>query len=90
MLIERRKKRFICTFVKKNQNGEFKPNVVVIAAHNEVLAEAVLCETYGIPPTVVKKNSDEMYNHEGIRTIRLAETNTYEGGSIHENFRSDS
>lgn len=80
---ERRKKRFICTFVKKNQNGEFKSNVVVIAAHNELLAEAILCETYDIPNKIVKETSINGYDKEGIRTIRLAETNTYEGELSH-------
>ncbi len=90
MLPERRKKRYICTFVKKDQNGEFKPNVVVIAAHNEILAQAILCETYSIPPKFIRRADTGDYDREGLRTIRLAETNTYEGGTEHENFRDNS
>ena len=90
MLLERRKKRYICTFVKKDQNGEFKPNVVVVAAHNETLAQAILCETYNVPTKFIQRAETGEYDKEGIRTIRLAETNTYEGGSEHENFRDDS
>jgi len=90
MLPERRKKRYICTFVKKNQNGEFIPNVIVIPAHNEILAQAILCETYRVPSEFIKRSySRDEYEKEGIRTIRLAETNTYEGGSPYENFRGD-
>ncbi len=90
MLPERRKKRYICTFVKKDQNGEFKPNVIVIAAHNEILAQAIICETYHVPAKFIKRADTGDYDKEGLRTIRLAETNTYEEESPHENFRDDS
>lgn len=90
MLPERKKKRYICTFVKKDQNGKFKPNVIVIPAHNEVLAQAILCETYNVPAKFIQRADTGDYDREGLRTIRLAETNIYEGDTEHENFRDNS
>lgn len=89
-LLDRRKKRYICTFKKKDNNGELKGNLVVIAAHNEVLAQAILCETKNIPATKIKPNKYGDYVAEGIISIRLSETNTYEGDSDYENFCNNS
>ena len=88
--LERRKKRYICSFVKKNEDGEFKPDVIVIPAHNELLALVALVEKHKIPSKKVKRLSDGNYHEEGIKTIRLSETNTFEGGSSHDNFSDDS
>ena len=64
--------------------------MVVIAAHNELLAQAELCERYNVPPVSVKRINFDEYDKEGVRMVRLAETNVYEGDSSNENFRSDS
>lgn len=81
-------KRYICSFVKEI-DGELKPNVVVIAAPNNIIAAAKLCEKYGVVnheiPTELRRNNGEA----GIKTIRLSETNTYEGETEDERF-SDS
>jgi len=90
MFLDRRKKRYICTFAKKNAKGELTPNLVVIAASNDIMAKAMLCEKYQIPSVFIKPNNIGDYNEEGIKSIRLSETNVYEGGSPDENFRDDS
>lgn len=88
MATENRKKRYICSFVEK-VDGVLKPNVVVIAAHNNIIAKALLCEKYGVRNHEIDKNRLRLNLEEGIKSIRLAETNVYEGGSINENFISD-
>jgi hypothetical protein len=87
IILNRRKKRYICTYVKLIDN-QYKGNVVVVCAHNDVMAKAILCEQYRIPAQQVKTCAGE-YKAEGIKSIRLAETNLYEGGSVHENFSDD-
>ena len=69
-------KRYICSFVKKI-NNEFIPNVVVIIASNLILARAVLVDIYGVNNVMVDKDQAWRNNVEGIKTIRLSETNTY-------------
>lgn len=86
-ILNRRKKRYICTYVK-HIDKQYKGNVVVVCAHNELLAKAVLCEENNIPPVIIKSSPGE-HNTEGIISIRLAETNTYEGDSTYDNFRDD-
>jgi hypothetical protein len=76
------RKRYICSFVKKNVDGILKPNVVVIAATNEVIARAQLRAKYNVPNVAIKDNCDK----EGVKTIRLSETNTYEGEAEGDNF----
>jgi hypothetical protein len=76
------KKRYICSFVKKDRDGNLKPNVVVVAATNEVIARSVLCSDYNVPNVAIKNN----FEKEGIKTIRLSETNKYEGEPEGENF----
>jgi hypothetical protein len=71
-------KRYICSFVKK-VDGVLKPNVVVIAASNNIIAAAKLCETYDVVNHQIPREFHHSNNQEGIKTIRLAETNTYEG-----------
>lgn len=84
-------KRYICSIVKK-VDGEFKPNVVVIPALNETVARAKLCIAYDIPDTVPEyKYVSGKYTGEGIKSIRLSETNTYDTEDpILDNFRDDS
>jgi hypothetical protein len=85
------KKRYISSFIKKNKNGELAPNVVVVTAHNEVLAKATLCTKYDIPNIPVKRNERTgEYGSEGIKSIRLSETNTYEGMLEGDVFGEDS
>lgn len=87
IILNRRKKRYICTYVKLIDN-QYKGNVVVVCAHNDLLAKTTLCEQYGIPPVMIKSSIGE-HSREGIISIRLAETNTYEGASINDNFSDD-
>ena len=89
-ILKRKKKRYICTYVKKNNHNQYKGNVVVVLAHNDVGARVALCEQYGIPAVTIKSSMYTYeYTHEGIVSIRLAETNTYEGGSLDDNFSDD-
>lgn len=81
-------KRYICSFVKE-VDGELKPNVVVIAAANNIIAAAKLCEKYGVVNHQIPKELHRANSEEGIKTIRLSETNTYEGETEDESF-SDS
>ena len=76
------KKRYICSFVKKDNQGELKPNVVVVAAMGPIIARAIICQKYG----VINKPAARDNSEEGIKTIREVETNTYEGESEDENF----
>lgn len=80
------KKRFICSFVKKMSDGELKPNVVVIAADNSIVAKALLCQTYGVVNKEIPKERHWANDTEGIKKIRQAETNVYEGESEGDNF----
>jgi len=76
------KKRYICSYVKRdNKDGELKPNVVVVAAANPILARVILCQQYGAVDKSIRNN-----NEEGIKTIRQAETNIYEGEMESESF----
>jgi hypothetical protein len=88
MTTAEKKKRYICSFVKQTKEG-MKPNVVVVAASNNVVARAVLCERYGVRNADIPKENFHRNDVEGIKTIRLSETNVYEGESINENFISD-
>lgn len=83
-----RKKRYICSFVKR-KGEELIPDVVVVAATNNVVARLILCEKYGVKNYDIPRGKRHDYSEEGINNIRLAETNTYEGGSINDNFDSD-
>ena len=69
-------KRYICSFVK-DVEGELKPNVVVIAASNNVIARAMLCEQYGCVNEMIHPDDHHKNNQAGIKTIRLSDTNTY-------------
>jgi len=69
-------KRYICSFVKEIVGG-FQPNVVVIAASNNVLARALLCEQYNVVNTMIEKDRQWLNAEAGIKTIRLSDTNTY-------------
>ena len=71
-----------------NGKNEYKGNVVVVCAHNDTTAKAILCQQYGVPPTNVLSRYGE-HTCEGVISIRLAETNTYEGGDINDNFSDD-
>ena len=75
-------KRYICSFVKKDDHGELKPHVVVVAAVGPIIARAILCQKYG----AINKPAGRDNKQEGIKTIREAETNTYEGEPEGENF----
>ena len=68
--------RYICSFVKEIE-GELKPNVVVITAPNNVIARAVLCETYGVKNITLHPDHYWRNDQAGIKTIRLSDTNTY-------------
>ncbi len=83
-----KKKRYICSFVK-NINGELKPNVVVVAASNSLMAKVLLCKRYEVKNVDIPKERHKLNDMEGIKTIRIAETNVYEGGSVNDNFDSD-
>jgi len=72
-------KRYICSFVKIIDN-ELKPNVVVIEAPNNIIARAKLCERYGVLNKEINKDRLRLNAEEGIKDIRLSETNTYVGG----------
>jgi len=82
------KKRFICSFVKLI-DGKLIPDVVVIPASNNIIARADLCQRYGVKNLMIDRDRLRDNAEEGIKTIRLAETNTYEGDTSHENFISD-
>lgn len=82
--MERRgNKRYICSFVKKI-NNELVPNVVVICASNNIVARAKLCQKYNVLNVMIDK--EKSYTEEGIKNIRVSETNTYEGEESRENF----
>lgn len=84
------KKRYICSFIKYNEKGELKPNVVVVAARNDVIARALLNLQHGAVNKTVKPNNYGDYTEEGIKSIRLSETNTYEGEPEGDCFDSNS
>jgi hypothetical protein len=69
-------KRYYCSFVKE-VDGELKPNVVVIIAPNNVIAKAVLCEQYGVKNRSIPIDRQWFNDQDGIKTIRLSDTNTY-------------
>ena len=77
-------KRYICSFVKLNADGELKPNVVVIAASNQLMAKAKLCESYGVKNVFIDKDKVRLNSEEGIKTIRLSDTNVYAKGGDDE------
>lgn len=79
------KLRYICSFVLKNKTGRLVPNVVVITATNEVMARAQLCSQYSVPNVAIKDNFDK----EGIKKIRLSDTNRYEGEPEGDDFSQD-
>lgn len=83
-------KRYICTYLKKQENGEFKFFSSVICETSERRASTALSKKYDIPNKPIVCDIYGNYKEEGIKTVRLLETNTYVGGSIHDNFRSDS
>ena len=85
MTIRTGKKRYICSFIKV-VDGTLKPRVVVIAAHNNIIARAALCEKYGVKNIMIDKDRVRLNSEEGIKTIRLSDTNVYEGEESHENF----
>lgn len=87
--MDKRRKRYICTFVKK-EGGKFIEKVCVVAAHGESLARKEVSEKHSVTVKNAKHDEYGNYTDEGIKTIRVMETNTYEGGSTYENFRSDS
>ena len=80
------KKRYVCSFLKKDRTGKIKPNVVVIAATNDVTAKVILCQQEDIPSLMLSGKEQYERDKEGIKRIRLCETNTYEGESEDENF----
>jgi len=82
-------KRYICSFVKKVGN-ELKPNVVVIAAPNNIVARAKLCEQYGVLNIQINIDRLRLNEEEGIKDIRLSETNTYVGGARDGDLSDDS
>jgi hypothetical protein len=73
------KKRYMCSFVKR-KGEEFLPNVVVIQASNNVAARAMLCLKYGVPNVTIDKRYRDRYTEEGVKDVRLCETNTYADG----------
>jgi hypothetical protein len=77
--------RYICSFVLKNKAGRLVPNVVVITATNDLMARAQLCSQYGVPNVAIKDNFDK----EGIKKIRLSDTNRYEGEPEGDDFSQD-
>lgn len=85
MTTSERKKRYICSFVTKIDK-KFVPNVVVIAASNNIIARALLCKRYGVKNIDIPTSKRHSYDMEGINSIRLSETNVYEGGSVNDNF----
>jgi len=90
MRIDKSRKRYICSFVKKTDDGKLKPNVVVVVASNPIMARAVLCEIYE-PLNVTLKGSDALNNKaEGIKSIRESETNKYEGVKEGDDFSDNS
>lgn len=84
-------KRYICSIVRK-VDGKFKPDVVVISALNELYAKMKLCITYNIPDVIPEyKYVSSEYLGEGIKSIRISETNTYDTEDpIFDNFRDNS
>ena len=79
------KRRYICSFVLKNEEDRLVPNVVVIIATNEVIARAQLCLKYNVPNVAIENNFDR----EGIKKIRLSDTNRYEGEPEGDDFSND-
>jgi len=70
-------KRYYCSFVKKTEDGELKPNVVVITAPNSTVARAILCYQHGVVNIIIPEERRWWNDREGIKTIRLSDTNTY-------------
>ena len=83
------KKRYICSFVKKDSNGISEPHVVVIAAHNSIIARAILCEKYNVVNNDIPKDHYYTNDIEGIKTIRLSDTNVYEGETENDSFNDN-
>lgn len=80
------RRRYICSFVKADKDGKLRPNVVVIAASSKLLARIKLCQEYEV------KNVDGLprsNKKEGIKSIREAETNKYEGETESESFYNE-
>jgi len=84
------KKRYICSFIKKNEIGDCKPNVIVVSALNEIFAKVLLCNTHNIPNVKITPNKHGDYLTEGIKSIRVSETNTYDGQTETDNFSGNS
>jgi len=78
-------KRYICSFVEKLKDGSYMPRVVVIAAPNNIIARAILCEKHGAKNEMIDPNRLQLNADEGIKTIRLSETNTYVDDRLNEN-----
>lgn len=57
-------------------DGELKPNVIVVAAANNIVARAKLCKEHGVKNVVL--DDPRSNNAEGIKTIRLSDTNVWE------------
>lgn len=88
MTIRTGDKRYICSFVKEI-DGVFKPNVVVIEAPNNIIARVKLCEKHGVLNVPIDKRYQDIYKEEGIKDVRLSETNTYVGGQGDDDDFSD-
>lgn len=71
------KKRYICSIVQ-NINGKFVGDVVVVTGHNYDHARRELQRLYHVPDVTVVKDYINSYDKEGIVSMRVAETNTYE------------
>lgn len=69
-------KRYICSFIKK-VDDEYKRNVVVVIAPNNIVARAILCEEYKVENRMINPDRHWLNNEAGIKTIRLSDTNTY-------------
>lgn len=79
-------KRHICCYVQEDKKGNFNPHVVVVAAPNLALARAKLCVQHKVRNHDIGKERKEKYTEGGIRTIRVCETNIYEGEKEEDNF----
>jgi hypothetical protein len=69
-------KRYYCSFVKEI-DGELTPHVVVVTAPNNIVARAVLCKQYGVVNEIIPEDRRWWNDREGIKTIRLSDTNAY-------------
>lgn len=84
-------KRYICSIVRR-VDGVYKADVVVVAEKSVPAARALVCDKYSIPNVQAPYNYvSSVYTGEGIRSIRVAETNTYDTENPEfDNFRDDS